>query len=185
MASTHALQKETHSDVIVAVPRRKCARDPIHTPVKSVIRVGASGLTEPLPVSRIVQAQLVSGFGCRHCIKQFLLDGRKPALSHRASRTRTIAAVDDADQTVCPMAVLAPHGSDLVLAFHVTLRETRILVHHCFNADAGDQDHGRHFAEFQLTPCRSYSSRIESNHPCPHLVLAYQALLYSHQSPAP
>ena len=152
MDSTHALPKETHSVVIISVPRRKCARDLVHTPVKSVFRVGTSGPTEPLPVSRIVQAQLISGFRYRYCIKQFLLDGRKPALPHRASRPRTIAAVDDADQAVCPMAVLAPHGPDLVLAFHVTLKETRILVHHCFNADAGDQDHGRHFAEFQLTP---------------------------------
>ena len=63
-----ALQKETHSVVIVSFPRRECARDPVHTLVKSVNRVGTSGLTEPLPVSRSVQAQLISGFGRRHCM---------------------------------------------------------------------------------------------------------------------
>ena len=61
MASAQALQKETHSVVIVSFPRRECARDPVHTLVKSVIRVGTSGLTESLPVSRIVQALLISG----------------------------------------------------------------------------------------------------------------------------
>ena len=87
--------------------------------LKSVIRVGTSGPTEPLLVSRIVQAQLLSNFGCRHCIKQFLFNGRKPARPHRASCSRTIVAVDDADQTVCSPIVLASHVPDLVLAFHV------------------------------------------------------------------
>ena len=77
MVSTHALPKETHFVVIVSVPRRKCARNLVQTLQKSVIRVDTSGPTEPLPVSRIVQAQLLGNFGCRHCIKQFLFNARK------------------------------------------------------------------------------------------------------------
>ena len=126
--SARALQLETHSEVTVSLLRRECARDPVQTLQKSVIRVGTSGLIEPLPVSPTVQAQLLGDFGCRHRIRQFRLNGRKPALPHRASCPRSIAAVNDADQTVCSPVVLASHGPDLVLAFYVPYGDMQNLA---------------------------------------------------------
>ena len=48
-----------------------------------------SGLNDPLPLSQIVQTQLLGDFSRHHCIGQVLLVGRKPALPHRASRSRS------------------------------------------------------------------------------------------------
>ena len=128
MDSARALQMETHSVVTVSLLRIECARNLVPNLLKTVIRVRTSGLTESLPVSQTVQAQLLGDFGYRHRIRQFLLDGRKPALPHRASCPRSIAAVNDADQTVCSPEVLSSHGPDLVLAFHVPYGEMRNLV---------------------------------------------------------
>ena len=61
-------------------------------------------------------------------IEQFLLNGKKPTQPYRASRPRSIAAVDDASQTVCFLVVLASLGPDLVLTFHVPHGEIRSLV---------------------------------------------------------
>ena len=61
-------------------------------------------------------------------IEQFLLNGKKPTQPYRASRPRSIAAVDDANQTVCFLVVLASLGPDLVLTFHVPHGEIRSLV---------------------------------------------------------
>ena len=61
-------------------------------------------------------------------IEQFLLSGKKPTQPYRASRPRSIAAVDDANQTVCFLVVLASLGPDLVLTFHVPHGEIRSLV---------------------------------------------------------
>ena len=103
-----------------------------------------------MPVSQIVQAQLLGSFGHHHCSKQFLLNGKKPTLPHRASRPRSIAAVDDADQTVCSLVVLASHGPDLVLAFHVPHGEIRSLVLHCFNVDTVIRILATNSSSFQL-----------------------------------
>ena len=75
-----------------------------------------------------MQAQLLGSFGRHHCIEQVLLNGKKPTPPYRASRPRSIAAVDDANQTVCFLVVLASHGPDLVLTFHVPHGEIRSLV---------------------------------------------------------
>ena len=61
-------------------------------------------------------------------IEQFLLNGKKPTQPYRASRPRSIAAVADANQTVCFLVVLASLGPDLVLTFHVPHGEIRSLV---------------------------------------------------------
>ena len=61
-------------------------------------------------------------------IEQFLLNGKKSTQPYRASRPRSIAAVDDANQTVCFLVVLASLGPDLVLTFHVPHGEIRSLV---------------------------------------------------------
>ena len=61
-------------------------------------------------------------------IEQFLLNGKKPTQPYRASRPRSVAAVDDANQTVCFLVVLASLGPDLVLTFHVPHGEIRSLV---------------------------------------------------------
>ena len=105
-----------------------CERSGPDSPKNPSSALAPSGPTEPLPVSRIVQAQLLGNFGCRHCIKQFLFNDRKPARPHRASCSRTIVAVDDADQTVYSPVVLASHAPDLVLAFHVPYDEMQNLA---------------------------------------------------------
>ena len=126
--SAQALLIETHSVGRVSFLRRERAIDPVQTLVKSVFHDGTSGLTEPLHVLQTVQAQLLGSFGRHHCIEQFLLNGKKPTQPYRASRPRSIAAVDDANQTVCFLVVLASHGPDLVLTFHVPHGEIRSLV---------------------------------------------------------
>ena len=88
-----------HTVVTVWPLRRRCARDLVQSPFKTVIRVGTTGLAEPLSVSQTVQAQLLGGFSCRHRIRQFLLNGKETL--RRASCPRSIAAINDADQTVC------------------------------------------------------------------------------------
>ena len=125
--SAQALLSETQSVGRVSFLRRERAIDPVQTLVKSVFHNGTSGLTEPLHVLQTVQAQLLGSFGCRHCIEQFLLHGKKPTQPYRASRPRSIAAVD-ANQTVCFLVVLASHEPDLVLTFHVPHAEIRSLV---------------------------------------------------------
>ena len=62
------------------------------------------------------------------CIKQFLFNGRIPARPHRASCSRTIVAVDDADQTIYSPVILASHAPDLVVAFHVPYDEVQNLA---------------------------------------------------------
>ena len=114
-------------------------------------------------------------------IEQFLLNGKKPTQPYRASRPRSIAAVDDANQTVCFLVVLASLGPDLVLTFHVPHGEIRSL----FNVDTGDQDRGRKFVEFPIVPHRGLSGCVKSNCPYSHLGLANHALSYLRASFVP
>ena len=143
----------THTSIVtVSILRRECARDPVQNLLQSVIRASTCGLTESLPVSQNVQAQLLGDFGRSHRIRQFLLNVRKPAPPHRASRPRSIAADIGAGQTVYSLVVLASHGPDLILAFHVPHGETRSL------------------------PIIVLSSCVRFDHPYPHLGLTNHAL---------
>ena len=118
-------------------------------------------------------------------IEQFLLNGKKPTQPYRASRPRSIVAVDDANQTVCFLVVLAvTWARSCPDRPRPTQRNTKSCTQ-CFNVDTGDQDRGHKFVEFPIVPHRGLSGCVKSNCPYSHLGLANHALSYLRASFVP
>jgi hypothetical protein len=106
----------------------ECARQPIQAFVQTVARGGARALNEPL-AANLVQAELVSDFGDRHCIGKILFVGKHEhdhvgqlvlaqhlaQLIARLVNALAIVRVNHIDQALCVLVVVAPKRTNLVL----------------------------------------------------------------------
>ena len=100
-------------------------------------------------MSQAVEAKLVGDLGSVHGVGQILLVGEdqqesvsefvlvEHALQLLAglNHTVTIVAVDDEDDALRVLEIVAPERTDLVLATHVPDGELDVLVLDCFNVE--------------------------------------------------
>ena len=104
---------------------KKLCRDCVIATTRACERSSLDFLEHPSSaLAQAVQAQLLGDFGRSYCIRQFLLNGWKPALRRRAARPRSMLLSTTRIRPSCSLTVLASHGPDLVLAFHVPHGET-------------------------------------------------------------
>jgi hypothetical protein len=158
-----------------------------------------------------MQAQLIGDLRGIHGIRQILLVGEdkeqripqlilvEHALQLLAGLDDTVAivAVDDEDDALRVLEVVAPQRPDLVLAADVPDGELNVLVFDCFDVEAcavvlsawvcfvwvgvgggctNGRDGGDDFAQLQLVQDGSLSSRIQADHQDTHLLLAPEAI---------
>ena len=105
--------------------------------------------TYPSALPQTVQAQLIRNLRRIHRIRQILLirkhqQQRIPqlvliehALQLLAGLDHTVAivAVDDEDDALSVLEVVAPEGTDLVLPAHIPDCELDVFVFYCFNVE--------------------------------------------------
>merc|ERR1719436_2192162 len=166
------------------------AGQPVKALVQPVTRRRTSRLDEPLAVSHVVKAQLLSDLCSRHRIWKVLLvcedeDHRIPHLilvEHlrklllRVLGAVTVVAVNHEDQPLGALVIVAPKGADLVLATNIPDREADVLVFNRLHVEADGWDCCDHFSELELVEDGSLTRSIETHHEDPHLLAAQHAL---------
>jgi len=164
--------------------------EPVKSLVKAISGGGASSLNVPVAVTQGVKAKLIGDFGCVHCIWQVLFVGEDQqnsvaqlVLSQHShqllacfSHTLSIVAVNDEDQALRVLEVMAPQRTDLVLTADVPNCEGDVLVFDSLDVETDCWNCGDDFAELQLVQDRCFTSSIESDHQNTHLPLAEKAL---------
>merc|ERR1719271_2026173 len=144
------------------------AREPVESLVEPVPCGGAGRLDEPLPVPEVVEPELVGDLRGGHGVRQVLLVGEDE--EHRVAHLLlvqhlrellacvldavTVVAIDDEDEALRVLVVVAPQGADLVLAPHVPDGEADVLVLHCLHVEADGGDRRYHLPELQLVEDR-------------------------------
>jgi hypothetical protein len=111
---------------------------------------GTKGWTYPSTLPQTVQAQLIGDLGGVHGIGQILLvrKDQEERISELVlvehalqlltgfNNTVAIVAVDDEDDALGVLEIMAPERADLVLPTHVPDGELDILVLDCFDVEA-------------------------------------------------
>lgn len=123
---------------------------PFQTFVKTITRSSASGLNIPIALSKSVQAQFISDFSSVHGVGQILFVGKYEQYSitqfvfvqHTLqfvtgfADTYRIVTVDDKDDTLGILEVVAPQGTNFILTSDVPYGETDVFVFDGFDVEA-------------------------------------------------
>ena len=87
-----------------------------------------------------------------------------------------VVRVDNKNQSLCILEVVAPQGSDFVLTADIPNSEIDILVFNRFHVEADGRDCGDNLAELQLIENGGLAGSIQSNHKDTHLLLGEKPL---------
>merc|ERR1712176_1539120 len=101
---------------------------PVEAFVKAIARGGTSRLNVPLPLTEVVQAQLLRHLGSSHRVWQVLLvrEHEEDCIAHLVLVQHlrqllpgilapiAVVAVDHVDEAICALVVMAPQWADLV-----------------------------------------------------------------------
>mmetsp|Transcript_19579 Transcript_19579/g.58225 ORF Transcript_19579/g.58225 Transcript_19579/m.58225 type:complete len:211 (+) Transcript_19579:79-711(+) len=165
-------------------------REPVEALVEAVARRGAARLDVPLAVAQAVQAELVRHLGRGHGVGQILLvrehqeDGlpqlvlveHAVQLVARVVDAVAVVRVDDEDEALRILVVVAPERADLVLPPDVPHRERDVFVLDRLDVEADRGNRGHDLAELELVEDRGLAGRVEADHEDAHLLLAEHAL---------
>ena len=135
-----------------------------------------------------VQAKLVRDLRGVHGVRQILLVGEdqehglaqlvlvQHAVQLVAGLADTVAIVrvDDENQALRVLEVMAPKGADLVLTAHVPHGERDVLVVHGLHVETDGGDGGDDLTELQLIKNGGLTGSIETDHKDTHLLLGEQ-----------
>merc|ERR1740139_1785396 len=157
---------------------------PVEALVEAVSRGSTCRLDEPLPVTHVVQAQLLGNLCCSHGIRKILLICKyeNKCIAHLILiqhfhellacifNTVAIVAVDDKDEPLCALVIVAPQRADLVLATHIPHCEANVLVLDCLHIEANRRDSCDDLAKLELVEDGSLTCGVEANHQDPHLL---------------
>mmetsp|Transcript_30103 Transcript_30103/g.97097 ORF Transcript_30103/g.97097 Transcript_30103/m.97097 type:complete len:265 (-) Transcript_30103:53-847(-) len=162
-------------------------------PVEALVQpvaVGRAGrLDVPVPLAQRVQAELVSDLGGLHRIGQVLLVGKhqKHSLAElvliqhameliaRLPDTVAIVGVNDKDDTLRVLVVMAPERADLVLAANVPHGERNVFVLDSLDVEADGGDGGDDLAQLELVQDGGLAGRVQTNHQDADIFLAKEA----------
>merc|ERR1719515_88698 len=185
-----AFRHVTRAGLKLLLLRGKRARKPVETLVKPVARRGARRLNEPLAVPHAVEPQLLRDLRGGHSVWQVLLvrEDEKHGVAHfllvehlgellaGILDTVSVVAVDDEDEALRVLVIVAPERTNLVLATDVPDGEADVLVLNGLDVEADRGDRSHHLPELQLVQDRGLPSRVQADHEDSHLLLAEHAL---------
>merc|ERR1719379_2038017 len=185
-----AFRHVTRAGLKLLLLRGKRARKPVETLVKPVARRGARRLDEPLAVPHAVEPQLLRDLRGGHSVWQVLLvrKDEKHGVAHfllvehlgellaGILDTVSVVAVDDKDEALRVLVIVAPERTNLVLAADVPDGEADVLVLNGLDVEADRGDRSHHLPELQLVQDRGLPGRVQADHEDSHLLLAEHAL---------
>merc|ERR1719379_3339559 len=178
-----AFRHVTRAGLKLLLLRGKRARKP-------VARRGARRLDEPLAVPHAVEPQLLRDLRGGHSVWQvlFVREDEKHSVAHfllvehlgellaGILDTVSVVAVDDKDEALRVLVIVAPERTNLVLATDVPDGEADVLVLNGLDVEADRGDRSHHLPELQLVQDRGLPSRVQADHEDSHLLLAEHAL---------
>mmetsp|Transcript_37923 Transcript_37923/g.88757 ORF Transcript_37923/g.88757 Transcript_37923/m.88757 type:complete len:225 (-) Transcript_37923:6-680(-) len=171
-------------------PRLLCLRErgrqPIKTLVEAIARGRARRLDVPVALAQRMKAKLVRDLRGIHRVWQVLLVGEDEQdglaklvlvehavqLVPRLAHTVTIVRIDDEDDALRVLVVVAPERADLVLASHVPHGERDVLVLDSLDVEANGRDGRDDLAELQLVQDGGLARSVEADHEDAHILLA-------------
>lgn len=166
------------------------AAEPVESFVKAFTAGGACALNEPVSLAERMESELVGNFSSVHGIGQILFVGENEqngvtelVLSQHAmefiaglANTISVVAIDDKDDALSVLEVMAPEWANLVLTTNIPHREADVLVLDSFHIESDGWDCGHDFAQLELVENSGLTRSIKSHHEDAHLLLAKQIL---------
>ena len=163
----------------------KVVGKPVEALVEAVAGRGARGLHVPLAVADVVEPELVGHLGDAHRLGEILLVGEHE--EHGVAQlvltqhlvelvvglddTLAVVRVDDEDEALRILEVVAPQRTDLVLTAHIPHGEVDVLVLDGLHVEADGGDGGDDLAELELVEDGGLTSGIETDHKNTHFLL--------------
>lgn len=149
----------------------------IHTLIQTITAGGASSLDIPSPLSKRVEAKLLCDFCSVHSVGQILLVGKhqkesipkfilvQHSLEFLTSlrHTFSVVTVNDEDNTLGVLEVVAPERTNLVLSTDIPNCEGDVLVFNSLDVKSNCGDSGDNFTKLQLVENGTAKSRQKSH----------------------
>jgi len=175
-------------NIITLTSLLQVGAEPFETLVKTVSRGGTGGLDVPCSLSQAVEAELVSDLCRWHGVWKILLVGKdqeqsipqfilvEHSLEFLAgfADTLSVVGIDDEDDTLGVLEVMAPEWTNLVLSSNIPHGEGDVLVLNGLNIEADGWDSGDDFTKLELVQNGSLTGGIQSDHKNTHLTLPDQ-----------
>jgi hypothetical protein len=136
----------------------QCGRKPVKTFVKTITGCGTTGLDVPLTVRRTksMQSELISHLSSAHSVWKILLVGKyeKDSIAQlilvqhsmhlitSGINTISIVGIDNKDQTLSVLIVMAPQRTNLILTSDIPNCERNVLVLNSFNVESNRRNGG-------------------------------------------
>lgn len=167
-------------------------------PIKALVETlrggGAAALHKPVALAEGVKAELLGDVGGRHGLGKILLVGEheehgvaelvlgEHLLELITGLTDTIAivGVDNEDDAVGVLEVVAPEGAELILASDVPHGELKVLVLYRLNIKTNSGNGGDDLAELELEEDGGLTGGIEANHKDTNLLFTEEVLESGH-----
>lgn len=163
---------------------------PVKTLVEALGGGGAAALNEPVALAEGVEAELLGDVGGGHGVGEILLVGEDEEdsvaelilgehlleLITGLADTIAIVGINNEDNTVGVLEVVAPEGAELILSSDVPHGELEVLVLNGLNIEANGGNSGDDLAELELEEDSGLTGGIEADHEDADLLLAEQAL---------
>lgn len=164
----------------------KVVGEPVETLIETIPGGSASGLHVPLAVPDVVEPELVGDLGNAHGLGQILLVGEHKEHSvaelvlakHLVKLvvglddTLAVVGVDDKDETLSVLEVVAPQRTDLVLTAHIPHSEVDVLVLDGLHVEPDGGDGGNDLTELELVEDGGLTGGVETDHKDSHVLLA-------------
>eukprot|EP00435_Cladocopium_sp_Y103_P048707 s1291_g14.t1 len=168
------------------------AREPVQSFVQAISSGGTCGLNEPLTMPQVVEPKFFGDLSCSHGLRQVLLVGKdqQHGITHFifvqhlgeflscVLDTIAVVAVNNVDQSIGTLIVMAPERPDLVLASHVPHGKGQVLVLHCLDVETDGWDCSDDLTQLQLVQNGGLTRSVQTDHQNPHLLLSNQPLPY-------
>mmetsp|Transcript_73127 Transcript_73127/g.200800 ORF Transcript_73127/g.200800 Transcript_73127/m.200800 type:complete len:561 (-) Transcript_73127:65-1747(-) len=161
-------------------------RHPVEALVETVARGRARRLDVPVALAQRVEAELVGDLRSVHRVRQVLLVGEDQQdglpqlvlvqhavqLVARLAHAVAIVGINDEDDTLGVLVVVAPERADLVLAADVPHGERDVLVLDGLDVEADGRDGGHNLAKLELVEDGGLASSVEADHEDANILLA-------------
>ena len=163
----------------------KVVGKPVKTLIETITRRGAGGLHVPLPVADVVQPELVSDLSNAHGLREILLVGehKKNSVAQLVlaehlvelvvglDDTLAVVRVNDKDEPLGVLEVVAPQRTDLVLTAHIPHGEVDVLVLNSLHVEPDGGDGRNDLTELQLVEDGGLTGGVEPDHEDSHVLL--------------
>jgi hypothetical protein len=167
--------------------------EPVKTLVETITSGGRRALDVPLAVAELVKTEALSDLLNLHGVGEILLVGenkedgiaklifrehavdlilRTVLIVLAIVNTLTIVRIDDEDNSLGVLVVVAPERADLILTSDIPNGERDVLILNSLNVETNGGNGGNNVTELELVKNGGLTSSIETNHQDTHLLLA-------------